>query len=108
MYTRRLSTKDEDCKDDPKTIKYDELMLDFWFQLAFASNKPVLAWMKENELNKFCSIVSEVSSFIDGNPVNMSQIFIHYYNQHNSDKLSPASMKYISYIYILCRVYWQG
>ena len=91
-------------------------MLDFWFQLAIeyfdgllnASNKPVLAWMKENELNKFCSIVSEVSSFIDGNPVNMSQIFIHYYNQHNSDKLSPASMKYISYIYILCRVYWQG
>ena len=74
-------------------------MLDFWFQLAIeyfdgllnASNKPVLAWMKN-----------------DGNPVNMSQIFIHYYNQHNSDKLSPASMKYISYIYILCRVYWQG
>ena len=91
-------------------------MLDFWFQLAIeyfdgllnASNKPVLAWMQENELNKFCTIVSEVSSFIDGNPVNMSQIFIHYYNQHNSDKLSPASMKYISYIYILCRVYWQG
>ena len=89
-------------------------MLDFWFQPAIeyfdgllnASDKPVLAckepWMQENELNKFCRIVSEVSSFMGGNPVNMSHVFIHYYNQHNSDKLSPASKEiYIIYIYSL-------
>ena len=66
-----------DFKDDPNHSKNDDSKLAFWFstQLSILMiykmikriNKPVLVdkepWMQGNGLNKFHTIVSEVSSF---------------------------------------------